>query len=57
MCASELGSPGLERMVWIKIRVRMDGEEVAASWAPSEVESASREAETNPLAGVLKLSG
>ena len=40
-------------MVCLKILVRMDGEAVEASGAPSERESASKEAETNPLACIL----
>lgn len=40
-------------MVCLKILVRMDGEEVEASGAPSERESASQEAETDPLACIL----
>lgn len=39
------------------VRVRMDGEEEQISWAPSEQESTSQEAETNPLAAVLVLYG
>lgn len=49
MCASEL-------LGWedgcLEIPVGMDGEEVGASGAPSERESASKQAEMHPLAWI-----